>query len=229
MDLTLAKKLANFKILYAEDEKGIQEEVKEILELLFYEVYMAKDGKEAYEIYKEKKPDLIITDIKMPRLTGIELAKYIRKIDDKTPIAITTAFTDVELMIQATELNLLKYIVKPVTKDKLSEIFKKFLEKINIKDEIKLNNEFTFFKKLSIIKQNETNHNLNQKEFTFLNHILNKKAIVTYEEIEYLLHIDSCENENAIRQFIKKLRKKLPLNYLKNIQNQGYIISSEYL
>ena len=229
MNINVTKKLSKYTIVYAEDEKGIQEEIQEILELFFKDVFIANNGLEALELYKKHKPDLIITDIKMPKLTGLDFIKELRKEDDKTCIAVTTAFTDLELMILATELNLLKYIVKPLTKDKLNEIFERFLEKKACDDTILLGEDFYFHKKASVIKKEKETYTLTSKELIFLNHLLSKKTIVTYEEIEYLLDIDSYENENAIRQFIKKLRKKLPSNYLKNLQNEGYLINSEYL
>lgn len=225
----LFEELKDYTILYAEDEKGIQEETKDILELFFKEVYIANDGLEAKALYKWHSPDLIITDIKMPKLNGLDFIKELRQDDEDTIIAITTAFTDFELMILATELNLLKYIVKPLTKDKLNEIFKRFLEKKKSKGVIKLDEDYIYYREKMLIKNPLEKFDLTQKEATFLNHLLNKKSIVIYEEIEYLLDIDRYENENAIRQFIKKIRKKLPKNYLKNIQNEGYIISSEYL
>lgn len=218
--------LKNYTILYAEDETGIQEEISEILELLFKEVYLASNGVEAQELYLNNKPDLIITDIKMPKLNGLDFIKELRQKDNLTAIAITSAFTDTELILLATELNLLKYIVKPLTKEKLFEIFKKFLDKKKDTDIVFLNDTFIYDIKNSLIKNEEDIYILTLKEHNFLKHILKKNAIVSYEEIEYILEIDSFYNDNAIRQFIKKIRKKLPKGFLKNIQNQGYIISN---
>jgi len=229
MKQVLLEQLSKYSILYAEDEKGIQEEIKDILELLFKEVYIADNGLEAKKLYKEYLPDLIITDIKMPRLSGLDFIKDLRKSDDKTFVAITTAFTDLEYILLATELNLLKYIVKPVTKPKLYEIFEKFLEKKNSNGIIQLSKDYTFHKNRALIYFENKEYKLTSKELIFLNHILDKKAIVTYEEIEYILETDNYYNQNAIRQFIKKLRKKLPPSYLLNIQNEGYTISSNFL
>jgi len=229
MKQNLLEQLSKYSILYAEDEKGIQEEVKDILELLFKEVFIANNGLEAKKLYTIHKPDLIITDIKMPNLSGLDFIKELRKHDDKTFVAITTAFTNLEYILLATELNLLKYIVKPVTKPKLYEIFEKFLEKKNSNGLIQLSKEYTFNKNSGFIYFENQEYKLTSKELIFLNHILDKKAIVTYEEIEYILEIDNYYNQNAIRQFIKKIRKKLPANYLLNIQNEGYSISSEFL
>lgn len=221
--------LKNYTILYAEDEKGIQEETNEILELLFKKVFLASNGLEAKELYKKHKPDLVISDIKMPKLNGLDFVKELRKDDEITPIAITTAFTDTELILLAIELNLLKYIIKPVTKEKLFEVFDKFIEKKRKSNIINLNKDYIFYKENSLIKCENEVFNLTLKEQKFLEFLINKKSIVTYDELEYLLEIDNYYNENAIRQFIKKLRKKLPKDYLKNIQNQGYTINQEYL
>ncbi len=228
MNTKIIEELKKYTVLYAEDEKGIQEEIKDILELLFKDVYIANNGLEAKRLYELNNPDLIITDIKMPKLNGLDFVKELRKTNDNTSIAVTTAFTDFELMILATELNLLKYIVKPLTKEKLNDIFKRFLEKKLSNDIINLSSDFIYYKRNSIIQNGEKKHLLSSKERLFLNHLLSKKSIITYDEIEYLLDIDSYESENAIRQFIKKIRKKLPRNYLKNIQSEGYIISSDY-
>lgn len=59
--------LQNKSVLFAEDDTVMREQTAEILEMMFQKVYTAKDGEEAYEIYEDEKPDLIITDIKMPK------------------------------------------------------------------------------------------------------------------------------------------------------------------
>jgi DNA-binding response OmpR family regulator len=219
------KKLKNYTILFAEDESGIRDEIKDILELLFKDIYMAKDGLEAKDLYLQYKPDIIITDIKMPKLTGIELIQYIRKEDDDTFIAIISAFTQVNLILQATELNLLKYIVKPITKTKLFEVFDKFLDKKLDQNIMYLDNDYILYKNKLYIKCKNTVYKLTHKELTFLNLLYIKKAIVTYDEIEDILENENFESQHHIRQFIKKLRGKLPKKYLSNFQGQGYILS----
>ena len=128
MDEKLLKKLSHYKVLYAEDDLGVRKNVNELLSLLLKEVYLASDGQEALELFKEHAPDLIITDIKMPRLTGIELVKKIRETDDAVHIIMITAYTEVDFMLQAIELSLLRYIVKPITEPKLFEALEKFLQ-----------------------------------------------------------------------------------------------------
>ena len=216
----------NYTILLAEDEKGTQEELKEILGFLCKKVYVASDGLEALELYEEHKPDLIISDIQMPKLSGLECIKKIRKEDKETAIVIVSAYTDVDLLLLATELHLLKYLVKPITKSKLLEVFRLFKESKEV-SEIEINEEYTFYKNKCLILQNEIEHRLTQRESDFLVLLYDTKAVVTYADLETFLGIEF--NDNAIRQFIKKLRQKLPKGFLRNIQNSGYIIDNHYL
>jgi len=229
MNAKIQNELQHYSVLLAEDEKGIQEETKEILELFFKNVYIAGDGVEANELYEKFKPDLIITDIKMPKLNGLDLAKKIRLKDNKTFIAIVSAHTDLTLMLMATELNLIKYIVKPIIKSKLFELFELFIEKKSSQNIIYLNKDFIFYKNQAVIMNHEQKYKLTLKESEFLSLLLKKKAIVIYHEIEEILQSEDFYSENSIRQFIKKIRQKLPKNYLKNIQNQGYTLTREFL
>ncbi len=101
MNTKMLEQLSNYRVLYAEDDIGVRKNVAEMLTLLFKEVYVACDGKEAYKLFEENLPDIVITDIKMPRLSGIELAKKIRKKYEKTQILIISAHTEVDYMLEA--------------------------------------------------------------------------------------------------------------------------------
>ena len=106
----LLKKLKAFTILYVEDDRGIRENFEEILKHYFKEVFVAKNSKEAYEKYLLEKPDLLMTDIKMENESGIDLIKKIRENDKDIKIVITSAYTNLDYLLEATELNLIKYI-----------------------------------------------------------------------------------------------------------------------
>ena len=128
MDERMMKKLSNYRVLYAEDDEGVRKNVYELLSLLFQEVYFAADGQEAHELFVRHQPDLVITDIKMPYLNGIELVKKIRETDKKAHIIIITAYTEVDYMLEAIELSLVRYIVKPITEPKLFDALEKFIQ-----------------------------------------------------------------------------------------------------
>ncbi|WP_324171399.1 response regulator transcription factor [Sulfurimonas sp.] len=215
-------------ILFVEDEIGIQEEIGEILCAIFKEVHIAKDGLHALSLYKQHKPDLILSDIKMPKLNGLMMIKQIRKTDETTAIAIISAHTDLDLMLLATELNLLKYIIKPITKNKLNEVFEKFLEKKSTAQVIALGDGYILDKHQSSIIFKDIHTSLTTKELNFLSLLLKKKSLISYDEIEYVLKLEVF-SEHAVRQFIKKIRIKLPKNYIRNIQNQGYTINTPFI
>jgi two-component system response regulator VanR len=74
------------------------------------------------QLYEKYKPDIIITDIQMPKLNGLEFVKRIRQKDKKTQIIIITAFCDKDYLLKAIELGLVKYLVKPVKKKSLKRL-----------------------------------------------------------------------------------------------------------
>lgn len=222
MDEKLLKKLANYKVLYAEDDVGVQKNVNELLSLFFKEVYLANDGQEAYELFMEHHPDLVITDIKMPRVSGIELVKKIREHDNHAHIIIITAYTEVDFMLEAIELSLLRYIVKPITEPKLFEAFEKFLqfkEKNSLKE---LASGWFYDSSQKVIVHDIDTYELTKKEAKLIELLLQKDSIITYEEIEEKLWEHEYMSLNALRLMVKNLRKKLPEGILKNIQGIGY-------
>lgn len=210
------KDLNNYSLLLVENEKGIRENLYDYFSLLFENVFAAKDGVEALELYSSNDIDLIITDIKMPNMDGIELVKVIRQQDTKIKIIIISAHTDVDFLLQSIPLKLIEYVVKPLNEMKISNILKKFLE------EKESNNTFEYFKERCEIITDGVIHALSIKENIFLDKLINENRIISYEEIEENIWEDKQMSQNALRVFIKNLRKKLPKNFIKNIPNYGY-------
>ena len=216
-------KLNAYSVLYAEDEDGIRNNIKEILEHLFKEVTCTKNASEAYIKYLENNPDLIITDIKMGNETGLDLVKKIRKSDSKTRIIITSAYTDLEYLLQATELHLIKYIIKPITQDKLMEALEGFVNSYNDSKIYNLIPNWIFDSSKTLVSNGKEDYTLTKKEYNFLKLLLSKNRIITYGELETnIWDEDSIMTANAMRLFIKNFRKKLPKDFLKNIQGIGY-------
>lgn len=223
MDKILISKLNSFTLLYVEDEEGIRKNITEILKHLFKEIYVAKNAAEAYKLYESKKPDLIITDIKMPNETGIELIKRIRKRDSKVRVVITSAHTDLDYMLEATELHLVKYIVKPITEQKLFEALEAFIKSYDNARVYNLDSGWLFDESKSLIQGPQEEFKLTKKENQFLKLLIQKNRIITYEEMENIIWSeDHIMTPNAMRLFIKNFRKKLPSKALKNVQGTGY-------
>ncbi|MEO1923979.1 MAG: diguanylate cyclase [Nautiliaceae bacterium] len=118
------KYLKKLTCLYVEDEDFIRETFFMMLKRYFKEVFIGTNGKEGLELYKKHNPDIVISDIRMPIMDGIEMAKAIKEIDPKSYIIFITAFSDNEYLKAAIDLGVEGYITKPVDR-------KKLLEKLN--------------------------------------------------------------------------------------------------
>lgn len=223
MNETLVKKLKAYSVLYIEDEDGIRNNISEILNELFYSVITSNNTSDALIKYKDSKPDLIITDIQLKGKTGIDFIKEIRKSDSKTRVIITSAFTDLDYMLDAAELHLVKYIVKPITNDKLFEALEAFLNSYEKSKIFNLCDDYIYDSVNLTIKNEKEEFVLTKKEAMFLNLLVNKNRLISYEELETKIwDEDSVMTPNAMRLFIKNFRKKLPKDILKNVQGMGY-------
>ena len=224
------EKFKEYTILYIEDDEGVRTVNSRFLNRMFYKLYEAENGEEGFELYKKHQPDIILTDINMPKLNGIELAKKIRQSDKSTKIIISTAFSDKDYLLEAIELNLEKYIIKPLTSRNLLPALTKAveaLEKTKVK-KIYLDENFYFDNTTSLFYVDEKELDLTKKELLFLKLLVtNKNRVVNYEEIEQYVWEDEPMSLNSLRTSIGFLRKKIPFNCVKNISNMGYKLNLE--
>ncbi len=109
--------LENLTVLYVEDDIDTQRLIKQILSSLAKEVYVASEGEEGLALFKEKRPEIVLTDICMPKMDGLEMAKEIRDLDPTQPIAIFTAFDDPSYLKKAAELDIGTYLLKPFDRE----------------------------------------------------------------------------------------------------------------
>lgn len=219
--------LKELTILYVDDESFILDNALEFLGRLCKEVVGAKDGKEAYELYKSKQPDIIIADIEMPFLNGLELAKKIRQEDKKVQIILATAYTNTEYLLKAVELNLVKYLVKPIAAPALKEALH-ICEKniLSMQQPIKeLGDGFSYHLINRILQQDNKSIKLTNHEMLFLELLIkNPHRAVTYTELENNIWSDEGMSENAIRSLVRAIRKKLPKDAIENVSKVGYKI-----
>ncbi len=106
--------LKNYTILYVEDEKESVELIQTLLKTKIKTIFVAYDGLEGLALYKEHLPDIVISDIQMPNMNGIEMAKEIKKLNPKQNIIFITAFNENNLLLEAINLGIDKYIIKPI-------------------------------------------------------------------------------------------------------------------
>ena len=104
--------LSNITILYVEDEEIIREQITYFFKRFVKNFYTASNGLEGIEICKTITPDIIITDIQMPKMNGLEMIKALDMKD--VPVILTTAYSDIDYFLKAIELNINKYVIKPI-------------------------------------------------------------------------------------------------------------------
>ena len=109
--------LKDMTILYVEDDKDVKEHIKVVLKDDVKELYIASNGEEGLELYSQKNPDIIITDINMPKMDGLSMLKQIRQIDHDIPVIVLTAYDDKKNILDAINTGSDGFLVKPIELD----------------------------------------------------------------------------------------------------------------
>lgn len=228
--------LKRLKALYVEDDDSIRKELSALLSNFFGKIYTAKDGKDGLEQYLKNSDDIdvIISDINMPYLTGIEMVGKIREVNKKVPVIFTTAYSDTQFLADAIKLKVYEYIVKPIDIRNLLVVLnelgtviyqqelinKQTLELEKFKDVIDTNNiVIKTDENMNIVYVNElfckttefTKDELLGKELSFLRH--NDTDIKIYKEI-----YESVEANKQWKGRIKNITKE-----------GGYYVSDTYI
>ena len=107
-------------ILYAEDDPVTRNMVAAILQRRFKRLYVARNGGEGLEIYRDKRPELVITDIRMPGMDGLAMIRAIRQEDEQIPVIVTSAYSDPQFLLESIDLGVDQYVLKPVNVEKLA-------------------------------------------------------------------------------------------------------------
>lgn len=118
------KTLFDLRLLYVEDDEQVRTIMSRILKRRFTTIIDAKDGKEAFDIYQSENVDMMIVDMNLPLLNGLELCSYVREADEDIPIMMLTAFEQTDCLIKALEIGVDKFLFKPIN----IEIFDKQLK-----------------------------------------------------------------------------------------------------
>ncbi len=215
------------KVLYVEDDDIARENGLEYLENYFENLYEASNALTALKLYDEIKPEIIITDIQMPKLNGLEFIKNIRKKDKKTQVIVLSAYSNKDYLFSAIELGLVKYLIKPIKEKEFDEALNLCIKYIENNDSniIHLPENFTFDLYNKTLVKNGELVKLRAKELELLFLLLsNKNRYVTYEEIENFVWKDSVMTKDALKTLMKNLKTKIPKDIIQNLSGAGYKI-----
>lgn len=230
----LSQLLKDINILYVEDDATTREAMSDVLSKFSNNIFYAKNAEEALMLYQQNSIQLLITDIEMPKVNGIQLIREIRKENLTIPIIIITAFSTSDYLLTSINLHIQGYIIKPINYTVLKEALYKVVKYLNLTSNLylQITPDILYDKINGIVFTKDKNEiHLNRKEKALMNILIEKKnKLVTYSQIEHAVwnNYDEIMTDNALRTLIKTLRKKSTIHLIENIAGLGYKLSIPY-
>ncbi|MDD2789231.1 MAG: response regulator [Sulfurimonas sp.] len=220
--------MKSLSVLYAEDDETLRNITEKTLQLVVGEVYSVGDGLEALNVYKTQAIDLVILDIYMGDISGIDVAKKIRETNDKVPIVIVSGSIATEDLLAACKLNLIDYIHKPIEFNVLMQVLYMAVDRLHahglLQTKISDTISYDYFTK-AFTHIDGTQTVLTKNEILALELLLcNRGHVVLYAAFSH--EINEELSDGALKNLILRIRKKMG-NYpkLKNMAKVGYSLS----
>jgi signal transduction histidine kinase len=143
---------ADISILYVEDEASTREQVSRVLASRGYQLTVAENGQQGLDFFQTQTPDIVLTDIMMPKLSGLDMSRAIRALSPDIQIACMTAFSDTSYLIDAIDIGINQFVLKPVEFQRLYTALDRCQEMVELrKRQIKLEAESLRTKKIEAI------------------------------------------------------------------------------
>lgn len=228
----MIQKIKDISILLVEDELELHDMLLEYLQLFFHKTYSAKNGQEALEIYRQKRPQIILSDINMPELSGLELVQTIRKNDLATKIIIMSAHSDQEKLLQAIPLQLETYLIKPIKTETLKNTLLKAVEQIRtVSNRVYVCDDIFWDTTTELLSVSFATIELAGQESALLKLLFSKpNHTFKTEDIFNYLHPENRSKKfssYAITSLIKRIRIKVDRDdFIQNVYGSGYKIST---
>lgn len=222
--------MAKIKVLLVEDEPTLAMIIKDTLDGEEFEIMLAADGEEGLSRYKETKPDIIVSDIMMPKIDGFAMVRHIRKTDNQTPVLFLSARSAAGDVVQGFELGGNDYLKKPFGMAELIIRIKALLNKITVhKEDISAFTlgDYTFDSITQTLQHCGNKQLLSNRESEILKRLCeSKNQVLPMKDV--LLELwgdDSFFNTRSLHVFITKLRHKLAADTsikILNVRGIGY-------
>ncbi len=189
----------DISVLFVDDEILTRDKISNMLGREVRDLYLAENGREGLELFKSRKPDVIITDIIMPVMDGLEMARAIRAVDSKVPIIIATVYGESDFLMSAIEIGIDSYMLKPLDMSGLRDKLKAISAAIHLAEKLRQKNkllEETLLKYKSLANA--------VGEITF-EHFVPDNNIVWSKTVEEILGYSKEEMGHDIRSWEDKV------------------------
>ena len=215
----MSKILNNLTVLIVENEGDGKKIVQEVMRDKFEKVITAQNGDEGLKKFKKYNPNMVITDVFMPIMNGLDMAKSIKEISKDTPIIVFSTNSEKETLLKAIDVGIDKYVLKPIDLDDflvtLENVAKNKIETANI---IQVTNGYSFNKIKRVLIRDGVEISLTKKELAFISLLIKRLGtLVLHDEIKNVVWVGESVTEAAIRTFVKRVRdKKCSRTWLQN-------------
>lgn len=220
------------KLLVVEDEEVIQNIISKGLKKKGYAIDQASNGKMALELFAVNEYDLIILDLNLPQVDGMEVLKQIRELNQEIKILILSARSQVEDKIKGLDGGSNDYMVKPFDFFELEARIRNLLRRnfIQLDTKIEIQNVILDSAKKEVLI-GQTKVNLTRKEYAILEYLmLNHDHVISAEQLmEHVWESEMDLFSNTLKYHVSSLKKKLsfvgiPKEFIQNLRGQGYVI-----
>ncbi|MGX7150773.1 response regulator transcription factor [Enterococcus ureasiticus] len=220
------------KILVVEDDTMTNEVISDFLEEKDYEVISASDGEEAWQIFQKEKLDLMILDIMLPNITGLELLERIRQTSD-VPVIMLTAIDQEHTQLLSFKQKVDDYVIKPFSPTILVKRVQAVLRRTKQGAEVK--NQEVYYGNVRIdfdaamIFYKDERVPLTKIEYRIVEYLAKNKGRTVMREqlIETIWGYDFTANDRVIDSHMKNIRKKIPQLNIETIKGIGYILEEK--
>ena len=215
------------KLLIVEDEESLNKVLVKVLRKLGYTTDSALDGQEAVDLYFENNYDLVILDLDLPKLDGMEVLGAIRADNVELPVLILSARSEIHNKIQGLDEGANDYLTKPFHFDELTARIRALLRRNFQVSEARIEmGEVVLDTTTKILMVRGESVALSKKEYGVMEHLMLRKGetISVQKLIESVWESESEEMEESFYVHISNLRRKLPKGFIKNVRGQGYYV-----
>jgi len=223
----------NLNLLFVEDDPLVRESSAEIFENYFQKVTTASDGEEGLEYFKNFSYDLVVTDIVMPHMNGIEMCRNIKELNKNQKIIVMSAHDERQYLIDLIRISVSDFLQKPLGMQEMIDVFHRVCREIQeekMKNQYaRINSEVYWDFSSKTLYVNSQAIDLTAQETKFFELLVKNPShkFADLEIFEYINNKDSQKefSKDSIKSLVKRLRKKIPDGIVKTQKNLGYSIN----